>query len=135
MSSYGYVKYMAALWMSSVARQNPDLRLVTVSPGGTTGTNVMEDLPQPMRFVFKTFGVRLMPLFGIMHPLEVGAKRYVDVLNDPTYKSGVFYASKSGMAGSLVDQGTIFGDFNNKTFQDNANKAIRTFIPTVKKGD
>ncbi len=132
MGAYGLVKYVAALWMSSVARQNPNLRIVTVSPGGTTGTNVMDDLPQPLRFIFKAIGVRMMPLFGMMHALEVGSKRYVDVLHDASFKSGLFYASKSGMAGALVDQGTIFSDLHNQTFQDNANKAIRRFVPAAK---
>ena len=56
-------------------------------------------------------------------------KRYVDGLNDETYKSGVFYGSKASvLVGPTVDQGTIFEDLNNTTFQDNANEAIHRFI-------
>jgi len=128
MEAYGHVKYIAAMWMSAVARQNPDIRFVTMSPGGTNGTEVMNDLPPVMRFMFKHVGTRLMPLFGLMHDLEVGARRYVDGLNDESFKSGVFYGSKKNITGPLVDQGTIFADLNNETFQDNANKAIRRFI-------
>lgn len=128
MTAYGPTKYMAALWMSSVARKNPDIRFVTMSPGGTSGTNVMDDLPPFMKFMFKGVGVRLMPMFGLMHPLDVGAKRYVDGLNDEVYKSGVFYGSKKNVTGPLVDQGTIFADLNNETFQDNADEAIHRFI-------
>ena len=128
-AAYGYVKYVAAMWMSSVARQNPHLRIITVSPGGTDGTAGFEDLPPFMKFMFKYVGTRLMLWFGLMHDLEVGAKRYVDVLNSKSYKSGVFYASKAPTGtGPLVDQGTIFGDLNNETFQDNANEAIHRFI-------
>lgn len=128
MAAYGPVKYIAALWISSVARQHPELRLVTMSPGGTTGTEVMNDLPPVMNFFFKHIGVKLMPLFGIMHTVEVGAKRYVDALNHASYKSGVFYASKKGMSGPVADQGTLFADLNNQVFQDNANEAIHRFI-------
>jgi hypothetical protein len=128
MVAYGPVKYIAAMWMSSVARKNPDVRMITMSPGGTTGTDVMNDLPPVMKFMFKHVGLRLIPLFGIMHPLDVGAKRYVDGLIDESYKSGVFYASKKHMSGPLVDQGKIFSDLNNETFQDNANEAIHRFI-------
>jgi NAD(P)-dependent dehydrogenase (short-subunit alcohol dehydrogenase family) len=128
MVAYGPVKYTAAMWMSSVARQNPDLRIITMSPGGTTGTEVMNDLPPVMKFMFQNVGLKLMPLFGMMHELEVGAKRYVDGLNDESYNSGVFYASKKGMSGPLVDQGTLFEDLNNVAFQDNANEAIHRFI-------
>ncbi len=64
-----------------------------------------------------------------MHGLEMGAKRYVDGLNDESYKSGVFYGSKkSVLTGPLVEQGTIFDDLNNETFQDNVNAAIHRFI-------
>ena len=73
--------------------------------------------------MFKVFA-----LIGKSHKLEVGAKRFVDGLQDETYKSGVFYASKSGTSGPVVDQGVIFDDLNNKTYQDNANEAIHRFI-------
>ena len=82
MAAYGPVKYTAAMWMSSVARKNPNIRIITMSPGGTTGTDLVNDLPSLMKFIFKYVGLKLMPLFGIMHELEVGAKRYVDGLND-----------------------------------------------------
>ncbi len=128
MVAYGPVKYMGAMWMSSVARKNPDLRFVTMSPGGTSGTDVMNDLPPVMKFMFKHVGLRVMPLLGMFHGLEVGAKRYVDALNDESYKSGLFYGSKRGTSGRLVDQGTLFSDLNNAIFQDNANEAIHQFI-------
>ncbi len=129
MIAYGSVKYMAALWMSSVARENPDLRFVTVSPGGTSGTAGMDHMSPIMKFMFKYIGTRLMPLFGLMHGLEVGTKRYVDVLNDVSYKSGMFFASKESVGtGPLVDQSTIFADLNNRAFQDSTNEAIHRFI-------
>ncbi|MEM7334331.1 MAG: SDR family NAD(P)-dependent oxidoreductase [Chloroflexota bacterium] len=126
---YGPVKYVAALWMSNLARQYPNVRLVTVSPGSTSGTNGGEDLAPLMKFVFTKIGPRLLPLFGLMHKVEQGAKRYVDVLFDNSYKSGVFYASKAPtLTGPLVDQSTIFADLNNRTYQENASKAIHQFI-------
>ena len=64
-----------------------------------------------------------------MHSVESGAKRYVDVLYNESYKSGQFYASKaSTLTGPLVDQCTIFTDLNNVAIQENANKAIHRFI-------
>jgi len=126
---YGPVKYTAALWMSSLARKHPEIRIVTISPGGTSGTEVMNDLPPLMKFMFKQIGLRLMPLFGLMHKLEVGAKRFVDVLYDKSFKSGTFYGSKKPvLTGPLVDQGTIFSDLNNEKIQDNADEAIHNFI-------
>lgn len=127
MVPYGPIKYMAALWISSLARKYPDIRLVTMSPGGTTGTEIANTL-HPLKKVMMTSAMKLMELLGRTHKLEVGARRYVDGLNDESYKSGVFYGSKSGITGSIIDQGTIFEDLNNKTFQDNAYEAIHRFI-------
>ena len=128
MKSYGSIKYMAALWMSSMARKHTDIRFVTMSPGGTTGTNLVEDLNGVMRVMMENVMMPMMGLFGVMHPLDVGAKRYVDALNDESYKTGVFYASESGMSGKIVDQSTLFADLSNAAFQDNANEAIHRFL-------
>ena len=129
MVAYAQVKYLAAMWMASVARKHPELRIVTVSPGGTSGTNIADDLNPFMRLLFKVFGSSVMPLFGLMHSVDAGAKRYVDVLNDDSFRSGVFYASKAPtLTGEVVDQSTIFPDLSNPRFQDNANEAVHRFI-------
>src|SRR5581483_2249673 len=36
--AFGQAKYIGALWMAYLARQHPDCRFITVSPGNTTGT-------------------------------------------------------------------------------------------------
>ena len=41
--AYGQVKYIGALWMAYLARQHPDRRFITVSPGNTTGTQAPND--------------------------------------------------------------------------------------------
>ena len=132
MEAYGYTKLIAALWMSSLAREYPQVRLVTVSPGGTSGTAAMDDLPPFMRFMFKSLGTTLMPLMGMMHKLEVGAKRYVDVVMDTKFRSGIFYASKEPVTtGPLVDQAPIFDVFGDLKAQDNARQAIHRFLERV----
>lgn len=130
MEAYGYIKYMAALWISSEARKNPNLRLITMSPGFTSGTAVMNDLPLAKRLMFKYFMMPIVaPLKGLVHKLDKGAKRFVDGINNDTFKSGVFYASKAKkLTGAVVDQSTIFQDLNNFSYQDNANAAIHRFI-------
>jgi len=61
--------------------------------------------------------------------LVLRAKRFVDGINNESYKSGIFYASKTKkLVGSLVDQGDIFSDLRNTSYQDNANAAIHRFI-------
>ena len=129
--AYGYVKYVATMWTLSMARKYPDLKFVVVSPGNTKGTLAPNNLPPAMQFMLKYLMMPIVfPLMGgMVHKLEVGAKRFVDAISDERYKSGVFYASKEGkLSGDMVDQSTFFTDLKNTTFQDNANEAIHRFI-------
>lgn len=122
---YAYVKYLAALWMSDMAKKHSNVRFVTISPGSTGGTQGAKDLPLPMKIMFKYVGPALLPLFGLMHSLEKGARRYVDVLFNESYKSGHFYASKASTTTSpTVDQSTILADFANEAYQQNASEAV-----------
>ena len=130
MAAYGYTKYAATLWMSSEACKNKNIRFISMSPGGTRGTAVMDDLTGIMRIIYKYIMMPIvMPLTGMNHKLETGAKRYVDGINDESLKSGVFYGSKlKVLSGPVIDQSTFFADLNNTEFQDNANEAIHRFI-------
>ena len=130
MQAYGYVKYTAALWMSAEARKNPNIRFITMSPGFTSGTAVMNDLPRAKRLMFKYIMIPIVaPLKGMVHKLEKGAKRFVDGINNESLTSGVFYASKAkSLVGPVIDQGSIFPDLNNASYQDNANAAIQRFV-------
>jgi NAD(P)-dependent dehydrogenase (short-subunit alcohol dehydrogenase family) len=127
--AYGQAKLLGILWMASLARQYPDRKFVSVSPGNTTGTHAPDDLALPFRIAAKY----VMPHLGISHNLDVGAKRLVDGVTDPTLSSGVFYASAAGkIKGPLVNQTDIFPDLADPSFQDNANEAIHRFItPTT----
>ncbi len=129
--AYGYVKYVATMWTLSMARKYPNLKFVVVSPGNTQGTLAPNNLPPAMKFMLKYFMMPVvLPLMGgMVHKLEVGAKRFVDGISDERYKSGVFYASKEGkLSGDMVDQSTFFTVLKNTSFQDNADKAIHRFI-------
>ena len=130
MQAYGYVKYVATMWMFSMARKYPDLKFVAMSPGNTGGTNAPDNIPQPMKFMLTYFMMPVvMPLMGMVHKLEVGAKRFVDGISDERFKSGIFYASKEGkLTGDVVDQSSFFADLKNHSFQDNADRAIHRFI-------
>lgn len=94
--AYGYVKYAATMWMLSMARKYPDIKFVVMSPGNTKGTLAPDNLPPAMKLMLKYFMMPVVfPLIGgMVHKLEVGAKRFVDGISDERYKSGVFYASK-----------------------------------------
>lgn len=125
---YGTIKLTAAMWMGSMARQHPHVRFVTMSPGGTTGTNGMDDLPLLKKVFFKYIGGTLMPIFGMMHNVETGAKRYVDGLLNERFESGHFYASREGSpTGPVIDQAEIDASLANPDYQDNANQAVHRF--------
>ena len=106
MLAYGQVKYLGALWMSALARKHPDLRLLTVSPGNTSGTDALRDMATVPRVIMQRVVMPYVgPMFGISHPLEVGAKRLVDALVGGGLHSGGFYASAAKkLTGPLVDQ-------------------------------
>jgi NAD(P)-dependent dehydrogenase (short-subunit alcohol dehydrogenase family) len=124
--AYGQAKLIGILWMAYLARQHPDRRFVSVSPGNTTGTQAPNDLALPLRMAAKYVMPRIP---GLAHKLDVGAKRLVDGVTDPTLSSGVFYASAANkMKGPAVNQTEIFPDLANASFQDNANEAIHRFI-------
>lgn len=124
---YGPIKYMGALWMSAMARQHPDIRFITMSPGATTGTEGFDTLSPVRQYLMKGM-MKIMLMLGKVHGVETGARRYVDGLLNESYKSGIFYASKKGLTGPVGEQRVIFSDLDNKAFQDNACQAIRRFI-------
>jgi NAD(P)-dependent dehydrogenase (short-subunit alcohol dehydrogenase family) len=130
MLAYGQVKYLGALWMSALARKDPDRRLLTVSPGNTSGTDALRDLATVPRVIMQHVVLRYVgPMFGIAHPLEVGAKRLLDALVAGGLRSGGFYASAAKtLTGPLVDQSGVVADFADETTQDHAYEAIHRFL-------
>jgi NAD(P)-dependent dehydrogenase (short-subunit alcohol dehydrogenase family) len=134
--AYAQVKYLGALWMSALARRHPSLRLLTVSPGYTSGTDAFRDLNVVTRTVLQRIVMPyLAPAFGIAHKLDVGAKRLVDAVTDESWESGVFYASAArALTGPLIDQAGIVLDFNNEAIQDRADDAIHRFVPAPAPG-
>lgn len=128
--AYGQVKYVGAMWMAAAARCHPTLRLITMSPGNTRGTDVARDFPWPLRLVMTYVLLPVVaPLFGMVHTVDYGARRLIEGLNDETLKSGSFYGSKANtLTGPVIDQSEIFPDLANKTYQDNASDAVHRFV-------
>jgi len=131
LQAYAYVKYAGTMWMLSMARKYPEIKFIVMSPGNTKGTQAPNNLPPAMKFMLTYFMMPIVfPLIGgMVHGLDVGAKRFVDGISDERYQSGIFYASKEGkLSGDVVDQSTFFTDLKNTTFQDNADQAIHRYI-------
>ncbi len=128
MAAYAHAKYVGTLWMSSLARQYPAVRLVTMSPGGTSGTNAADEMPAMRRLLMTWVAMPLMTMFGHAHGVEAGAKRYLDAMTDERYATGVFYGNEGKTTGPVTDQAMFFRDLGNPAFQDNAREAIQGFL-------
>jgi len=126
---YGAVKLMGALWTMSMARKHPDMRFMTIDPGMARGTSGTASVPWPQRWIMEA-AMWVMQMLGKAHSVDVGAQRYVDVLlNDRTFKSGVWWGSKKGLTGELADQVEHWPDIiGDETAQDNANTVIRNYL-------
>ena len=130
MQAYGHVKYVGTLWMSSLARKHPEIKFISMSPGATSGTSVVDNAPAFTKFMFKYIMMPiLMPLRGMVHRVDKGASRFVDAISNDAYANGGFYASEEDkVVGAIVDQFKIHPDMANFSFQDNANSAIHRYI-------
>lgn len=130
MQAYGHVKYVATLWMSSLARKYPNIKFVSMSPGATSGTAAADNAAPMIKFMFKYIMMPIvMPLRGMVHKVDKGAARFVDAISNDKYKSGRFYAStENKVVGEVIDQFNIFPVMANETYQDNAYAAIHKYI-------
>lgn len=125
---YGAVKLMGALWTMSMARKHQNMRFLTVDPGMARGTQGTSTLPFLTRMLMESV-MWVMQTIGRAHSVDVGAKRYCDILlDDATYKSGVWYGSKKGLTGELADQVEHWDLLGQESAQDNANSAIHAFL-------
>jgi NAD(P)-dependent dehydrogenase (short-subunit alcohol dehydrogenase family) len=129
MSMYGEVKYLGALWINALARRYPELRLLTVSPGGTQGTNAAKDMPPVVSFIMDKIFMPMSGAFGIAHSLEKGSQQIVDSLFNSALKSGEFYGAPDGKTiGALTPQSPLFADLASERVQNNAVSAIHQFV-------
>lgn len=126
---YGAVKLMGALWTMSMARQNPDMRFITIDPGMAAGTSGADAFPWYQKWATNAT-MRVMQLLGRAHSVEVGAKRYVDVLlNHDDFKTGIWWGSKKGLTGKLADQREHWPEIiGSESAQDNANTVIHNYL-------
>ncbi|MGY0217594.1 SDR family NAD(P)-dependent oxidoreductase [Endozoicomonadaceae bacterium StTr2] len=129
---YNHIKLIGAFWISALARQHPEIKFITISPGLTAGTQGAETLPILQKTFMKTM-MWLMVLFGKAHRADFGARRYLEGLYNQNLKSGVFYASKKGLSGEIDEQRLIFPELDNEEFQDNARQALNYFIGVLHK--
>jgi NAD(P)-dependent dehydrogenase (short-subunit alcohol dehydrogenase family) len=128
--AYGQVKYIGEMWLASMARKHPGIKMISMSPGSTQGTRTADSFSPVFKFFYNNLLMPVVfPLVGLSHTLETGAKRIVDGIGNAAYKSGVFYGSNADvLVGPVIDQSTIFSDLKNEVYQDNAYEAIHRHL-------
>ncbi len=125
---YGSVKLMGAMWALSMSRKHPEMRFMAIEPGMARGTKGTAELPYFQRVTIEV-AMWVMQTLGRAHSVDIGAKRYHDVMMDAdSYKSGHFYGSKKGLTGEMADQVVHLEILGNQSAQDNANTVIHSFL-------
>jgi len=122
---YGAAKLMGALWTMSMARKHPKMRFITIDPGMARGTSGTAPLPLAQKLLIEAV-MWVMQTLGKAHSVDVGAKRYVDVLlNKDEFQTGIWWGSKQGLTGELADQSAHWPEIiDNQNAQDNADVVI-----------
>ncbi len=129
MKGYQLVKYIATLYMSSLARKYPDYKFISMSPGAVPGTSIADNSPIMFKIMWNKIYPIMIALFGVGHKIDKGAERFLDAITNDRYRSGRFYASKeSKFTGEIVDQFQILPALANVDSQDNAYKAVHKFL-------
>jgi hypothetical protein len=136
MDAYADVKGLAVHYVGALARKFPTVVFLTISPGMTAGTNILnhESVPGLIRFAMSSMG-GMMLATRVSHSLEKGAARYVDGLARRAAcadagASGKFYGSPKGVriTGALVDQAPFDKTIGDEAFEDAAYAAIHRFL-------
>jgi hypothetical protein len=75
------------------------------------------------------------PRLGLAHDVRRGAARLVQALEDPSFRSGGFYASEQkAVIGPLAEQSAFFPEFGNGEIQANALAAVQRFVEATQTG-
>jgi len=135
--AYTEIKGIAALYFAAWNRKiAPDVFVLTVSPGATSGSSISKQgaIPWWQGYFFSVMIFLNEHIFGTAHSLSVGAQRYVDAVTGEggydAYSAGAFVASEKGASGRVVDQATLpeGKDFADVTKQNAAFEAVRSVL-------
>lgn len=93
---YAITKVFSSWWSAAAARKFGDhISVFAVSPGSNLSTNAGRHATGLQKFLFTKVMPLLGPSLGLDQPIALGAKRYVDVLNENgEYVNGGSYMSK-----------------------------------------
>lgn len=132
-SLYGTAKGLGTLYFAEYARAFPQFKILTVSPGGTLGTNALHNPAIPMVFkIILRFFWLIAYCLGRFQDLDQGAKKYIDAVTGACdeYPSGTFLACSVDLAGPLCNQAQFDcgQQFTDRKKQKAAYKALEKFL-------
>ena len=139
--SYCAVKGLAALYFAAFARQQQQqqqYRVLTVSPGFTVGTAILEQPGAPLQLRMIPTMVKKVGLWlGIAHNVSVGARRYVEAVTglwDERFQNGAFVASARLVSGPVCDQTELPSgqQYSDRKVQDLVYRVLRKYVDTDK---
>lgn len=105
LNEIGVSKFISALLVQKLALEDPNRQYLWFSPGLTGGTQGLDGLKNPKRFLMKYIGFPLMQAIGLAQGPEAAAAKYLIALNGEISESGAIIGAPEGKAlGKLVDQ-------------------------------
>ena len=94
-SIYANVKVWSAWWAQSMAKRYDTVQFFCVDPGWVAGSNLGRNADRITRSMM-TLVAWVGPCLKMSHSAEVGAQRYLDVLDFPSSENGSFWVSPEG---------------------------------------
>ena len=118
LDALGYAKFMSGLLVQKLAELDDEKTYVWFSPGLTSGTKGLRNVPNPKRFIFEKIGFPLMNLFGVAQNPKKAAQKFVDCLDGKYGESGDLLGAPEGKAlGNIVDQKPMNSGLTNYQFR------------------
>lgn len=119
-NALGTSKFMAALWVQKLSEQTANgMEVIWFSPGFTYGTDGVDDMPQPKRFIVANIMLPMMGLLGKAQSCRAGAEKFADCLAGKHAGNGDLVGAPEGTAlGPFTDQTPMHPAFSDRSYRD-----------------
>lgn len=119
LEALGASKFMSGLLVQKLASIDVQREYVWFSPGLTAGTNGLNKVPNPKKFIMEKIGFPFMTIIGLAQRPKQAAEKYVECLSGKYGDSGDLIGAPEGKAlGKLVDQKPLNPGLTNYQFID-----------------
>ncbi len=115
----GYSKFASALLVDKLASQSEGKEFIWFSPGLTAGTNGLDSMPNPKRFIMKNVVFPIMQAIGKAQGPILAAEKYVACLTGTYGINGDILGAPEGKTlGKIVDQKPMNASLTNHQLRD-----------------